>query len=102
MADSSSAFLERKSSSKKMRQTSQTDHGENNYDGDGGSEDGYVEEPDFSDPPDFVDRVTDEELLADLLRSKPKETDGTDSVIIVDNVPEVKLRLSILSLITGI
>ncbi|XP_041363161.1 eukaryotic translation initiation factor 3 subunit B-like [Gigantopelta aegis] len=47
------------------------------------------EEPDFNDPEDFVDDITDEELLADLWRSKPKSTDGIDSVVVVDNVPSV-------------
>ncbi|KAK7113407.1 eukaryotic translation initiation factor 3 subunit B-like [Littorina saxatilis] len=47
------------------------------------------EEPDFSDPDDFVDDVTDEELLGDLLKKKPKATDGIDNVIVVDNIPEV-------------
>ncbi len=29
------------------------------------------------------------ELLVDLLKKKPKETDGIESVIVVDNVPQV-------------
>ena len=29
------------------------------------------------------------ELLGDLLKKKPKETDGIESVIVVDNVPQV-------------
>ena len=29
------------------------------------------------------------ELLADLLKKQPKETDGIDSVVVVDNVPKV-------------
>ena len=29
------------------------------------------------------------ELLGDLLKRKPKETDGIESVIVVDNVPQV-------------
>merc|ERR1711962_1728074 len=53
---------------------------------DEGSED---EEPDFSDPEDFVDDINDEELLGDLLRQKPKQTDGVESVIVVDGVPVV-------------
>merc|ERR1719412_2714465 len=53
---------------------------------DEGSED---EEPDFSDSEDFVDDITDDELLGDLLRQKPKETDGVESVIVVDGVPVV-------------
>ncbi|KAK7081817.1 translation initiation factor eIF-3b like protein [Halocaridina rubra] len=54
-------------------------------------ENGGVEEedPDFSDPEDFVDDISDEELLVDLLRQRPKETDGVESVIIVDGVPLV-------------
>ncbi len=29
------------------------------------------------------------ELLGDVLKDKPQETDGIDSVIVVDNVPQV-------------
>ncbi|XP_076459430.1 eukaryotic translation initiation factor 3 subunit B-like [Babylonia areolata] len=47
------------------------------------------EEPDFNDPEDFVDDVTDEELLGDFLKKKPKATDGIDNVIVVDNIPQV-------------
>lgn len=47
------------------------------------------EEPDFSDPEDFVDDITDEDLMPDIMRLKPKESDGVDSVIIVDGVPVV-------------
>ncbi|WAQ97470.1 EIF3B-like protein [Mya arenaria] len=49
----------------------------------------YEEEPDFSDPEDFVDDISDEELLGDLLKNKPNETDSIDNVIIVDNIPVV-------------
>lgn len=48
------------------------------------------EEPNFSDPEDFIDDVTDNELLDDVLRRKPKEIDGVDSVVVVDNVPIVE------------
>ncbi|KAK4874864.1 hypothetical protein RN001_014224 [Aquatica leii] len=61
--------------------------------GDNGRNDGDVssneDEPNFSDPEDFVDDITDEELLGDVLRQKPKETDGVESVIVVDGVPQV-------------
>lgn len=30
------------------------------------------------------------ELLGDFLKKKPKETDGIDSVIVVDNIPQVE------------
>lgn len=44
----------------------------------------------FSDPEDFVDDISDEELMGDVLARKPLETDGTDSVVVVDNVPQVE------------
>ncbi|KAF3687879.1 Eukaryotic translation initiation factor 3 subunit B [Channa argus] len=47
------------------------------------------EEPSFSDPEDYVDDIDDEELLGDILREKPQEADGIDSVVVVDNVPQV-------------
>ncbi|ESN92191.1 hypothetical protein HELRODRAFT_157973 [Helobdella robusta] len=47
------------------------------------------EEPNFSDPDDFVEKVSDQEILGDLLKQRPKETDGIDNFIIVDNVPQV-------------
>ena len=49
----------------------------------------YGEEPDFNDPDDFVDDITDEELMPEVMRQKPKETDGVESVIVVDGVPIV-------------
>ncbi|KAF5284392.1 hypothetical protein FQA39_LY17067 [Lamprigera yunnana] len=61
--------------------------------GDSGRNDGDIssneEEPNFSDPEDFVDDITDEELLGDILKQKPKETDGVESVVVVDGVPTV-------------
>ncbi|MBN3271543.1 EIF3B factor, partial [Polyodon spathula] len=47
------------------------------------------EEPSFSDPEDFVDDVSEDELLGDLLKERPQEADGIDSVVVVDNVPQV-------------
>ncbi|KAF7265760.1 hypothetical protein GWI33_020840 [Rhynchophorus ferrugineus] len=47
------------------------------------------EEPNFSDPEGYVDDISDSELLGDLLLQKPKETDGYDTVIVVDGVPQV-------------
>ena len=49
----------------------------------------YGEEPDFSDPDGFVDDITDEELMPEIMRQRPKETDGVESVIVVDGVPVV-------------
>ncbi len=56
------------------------------------SEDGSgtdEEEPDFSDPEDYVDNIRDEDLLPDLVASRPKEADGIDSVIVIDGIPVV-------------
>ena len=50
---------------------------------------GKVQEPDFNDPEGFVDDVDDEVLMADLIRQKPKESDGMDSVIVVDGIPSI-------------
>uniref|UniRef100_A0A8D0MM24 Eukaryotic translation initiation factor 3 subunit B n=1 Tax=Sus scrofa TaxID=9823 RepID=A0A8D0MM24_PIG len=55
----------------------------------GAAEDGGADEPSFSDPEDFVDDVSEEELLGDVLKDRPQEADGIDSVIVVDNVPQV-------------
>uniref|UniRef100_G1RBH1 Eukaryotic translation initiation factor 3 subunit B n=1 Tax=Nomascus leucogenys TaxID=61853 RepID=G1RBH1_NOMLE len=52
-------------------------------------ENGDADEPSFSDPEDFVDDVSEEELLGDVLKDRPQEADGIDSVIVVDNVPQV-------------
>jgi len=49
----------------------------------------YGEEPDFSDPSDFLDDITDEDLMYDIIKQKPKESDGVDSVIVIDGVPVV-------------
>lgn len=57
-----------------------------NNDGDTSSNE---EEPNFSDPDDYVDNISNEELLGDLIKQTPKETDGVESVIVVDGVPQV-------------
>ena len=54
---------------------------------DAGFEDRYRTEPDFNDPDDFEDDVSDGELMPDLLRQRPRESDGMDSVVIVDGIP---------------
>nr|XP_036279940.1 eukaryotic translation initiation factor 3 subunit B isoform X1 [Pipistrellus kuhlii]XP_036279941.1 eukaryotic translation initiation factor 3 subunit B isoform X1 [Pipistrellus kuhlii]KAF6346441.1 eukaryotic translation initiation factor 3 subunit B [Pipistrellus kuhlii] len=53
------------------------------------AENGDADEPSFSDPEDFVDDVSEEELLGDVLKDRPQEADGIDSVIVVDSVPQV-------------
>jgi len=60
-------------------------------DGEGSDGEGfdYGEEPDFNDPEDYVDDIDDYELMPDIMRTMPKESDGVDSVIVVDGVPKV-------------
>ena len=50
---------------------------------------GKTQEPDFNDPEGFVDDEDDDVLMADLIQQKPKESDGMDSVIVVDGIPSV-------------
>ncbi|XP_055386757.1 eukaryotic translation initiation factor 3 subunit B [Condylostylus longicornis] len=59
------------------------------YSGESGDDADYGEEPNFDDPEDFVDDVSDEELLGDLLSKRPCETDGMENVVVVDNIPKV-------------
>merc|ERR1712117_82921 len=47
------------------------------------------EMPDFSDDEDFVDDISDADLMPDLMQQRPKESDGVDSVIVVDGIPVV-------------
>ncbi|KAL1116208.1 hypothetical protein AAG570_005703 [Ranatra chinensis] len=47
------------------------------------------EECNFDDPKGFVDKISDEELLGDLLSERPCETDGFDNVIVIDGIPQV-------------
>lgn len=75
-ADSEASEL--KKSKKKVEKTMQN-----------GIEDDEEEEPNFSDPEGYVDDVSEEELVADVLKERPTEYDGFDSVIVVDNVPKV-------------
>ncbi|XP_065659652.1 eukaryotic translation initiation factor 3 subunit B isoform X2 [Hydra vulgaris] len=58
---------------------------DNGYD----SEEDFIDDTQFEDPEGFVDPMTDEELVGDILEQRPKESDSLDTVIIVDNVPIV-------------
>ncbi|KAG1712168.1 Eukaryotic translation initiation factor 3 subunit B [Nymphon striatum] len=53
-------------------------------------ENGVESEGGFSDPEDFEDDVSDSELLDDVLAKQPKETDGVESVIVIDGIPKVE------------
>ena len=72
-------------------------------------EDNPADEPDFDDPEDFIDDISDEggrsvlifslqtrveffvilELLGDLMAQEPKLDDSLEQIIVVDNVPRV-------------
>lgn len=47
------------------------------------------DESQFDDPDGFVDSISDEELLGDILDKKPVLEHGIDAIIVVDNVPIV-------------
>ncbi|KAK6019029.1 hypothetical protein OSTOST_15351 [Ostertagia ostertagi] len=47
------------------------------------------EEPDFSDPEDFVDDITDEELVMDVLRQKPSMEEYEECCLIIFGLPIV-------------
>lgn len=70
----------------KKKHSAKDDDSSKNADSDGYSE---GEESNFSDPEGYVDDISDSELLGDILVQKPKETDGYESVIVVDGVPQV-------------
>ena len=74
---------------KKVRPNNSDSEEDENHDGefDDGADSRFDEEPDFSDPEDFNDDVDDDNLMPDLMPNRPKESDGVDSVIVVDGVP---------------
>lgn len=51
--------------------------------------DDHAEEPNFSDPEDFVDDIQDSELLEDVIKAKPNEQESIDAVVVVDGLPKV-------------
>lgn len=46
-------------------------------------------EPDFNDPENYVDAISDQELLADLLKQKPQKYDGLSASVVIDGLPQV-------------
>lgn len=43
----------------------------------------------FSDPEDYVDKITDEELLPQLMASEPRLDKSAEKMIVIDNIPKV-------------
>uniref|UniRef100_T1IVX1 Eukaryotic translation initiation factor 3 subunit B n=1 Tax=Strigamia maritima TaxID=126957 RepID=T1IVX1_STRMM len=76
MADDGHAVLDNIS---KLERIEVDNHLENGEDDDGI----------FSDPDDYIDDITEEELIGDLLIQRPKETDSVESIIVVDGIPQV-------------
>ncbi|XP_074598834.1 eukaryotic translation initiation factor 3 subunit b [Brevipalpus obovatus] len=50
---------------------------------------GPENEPNFADPEGYEDKISDEDLLPDLMLIKPVEHQSLDNVIVVDNIPQV-------------
>lgn len=51
------------------------------------SEEEFIDDTQFEDPEGYVDIISEEELIGDLLEQRPNESDSLDTVIIVDNIP---------------
>jgi len=47
------------------------------------------DEPDFSDTEDYVDSISNEELLPELMSHEPRLDKSTDRIIVIDNIPVV-------------
>ena len=45
-------------------------------------------EPSFEDPEDYVDDISNEELMPDLMARAPREADGIENVVIISNIPK--------------
>ena len=45
--------------------------------------------PDFSDPEDYVDDISNEELLPELMAKEPRLEESTEKIIVIDNIPKV-------------
>ncbi len=88
---------------------------QNNDDSDSNPNDELEDEPNFDDPEGYEDDISEEgtvcnlpfaiwlswacrhwilltvnvDLIGDLIRQRPKETDGVESIVVIDGVPQV-------------
>ena len=88
---------------------------QNNEDSDSNPNDELEEEPNFDDPEGYEDDISEQgrvpyipvaiwfswhagiescncqytDLMGDLIRQRPKETDGVESIVVIDGVPQV-------------
>jgi len=44
--------------------------------------------PNFSDPEDYVDDISNEDLLPELMAKEPRLEISTEKVIVIDNIPK--------------
>jgi translation initiation factor 3 subunit B len=47
------------------------------------------DEPSFSDDEDYIDQITNEELLPELMATEPRKDESIDKIIVIDNIPKV-------------
>jgi len=55
-----------------------------------GGENTEIPEPDFDDPEGFVDDISNDELLPDMMAKAPREADGIENVVIIDVIPKTE------------
>jgi len=53
-----------------------------------GGSGGQVVEPSFEDPEGYVDGITNDELMPDVMGRAPREADGIENVVIISNIPK--------------
>ena len=53
-----------------------------------GGASGNRPEPSFEDPEGFVDDISNEELMPDIMARAPREADGIENVVIISNIPK--------------
>ena len=49
---------------------------------------GKLTEPSFEDADDFIDDISNEELMPDFMARAPREADGIENVVIISNIPK--------------
>jgi len=71
------------------RKESEKSQNQNQDDSDSNANDEMEDDPNFEDPEGYNDDISEEDLMGDLIRQMPKETDGVESIVVVDGVPQV-------------
>nr|CAG4648511.1 EOG090X01UY [Polyphemus pediculus] len=72
-----------------MARRKDSEKAQNQEDTDSNPNEDVEEVPNFEDPDGYVDDIPESELMGDLIRTRPKETDGVESIIVVDGLPQV-------------